>query len=187
MNQKTYDLYTGPLPEWWDRPDMEEVQKAYSQIRDSIQAVLPLEDGGVVPREWAQQFPPECRSMISIGEHINGLPGGFFPEGSAFASLAEFRKAQGMEYDVYCATLNYFATGEGLTLKLFAHKAHSMGEFILSLEEDPYFVQGMDFYKGPPPEEDKVYAALATDYVRQQLRQREGQVKIKLSTYLNMS
>lgn len=164
----------------------EEAEKQFRLIKDALDQVARF-DNMIVPKPWLESFPEGSRaSMGSIGEHLDPEPR-FFPAGKAFANLGEYRDAHQQTYRVFTATLDYLATGEGRTLKVFAHLAHSLGEFIATIDDDPYFIQGMTFYEGIPPSTDAVFKAFETPHVRALIGDTGGNLRVKLETHINYS
>ena len=172
------------VPQGIDGSD--EAAKQFYLIKNALDQVARL-DHSIVPKAWLETFPESVReTMESIGEYLDSTPR-FFMAGAAFRNLDEYRKAHGQTYRMFVATLSYFATGEGNTVKLFAHHAHNLGEFIATIDDDPYFIQGMDFFEGKPPADNSVFNAFDTKHLRSLIEDKKGHVEIKLQTHVNYS
>lgn len=98
-------------------------------------------------------------------------------------------------YRLFTATINYFATGEGLSLYFLAVGANSPEDakdrMNRELGVDRYFLSGADVYDGMPPEKDNVAAFLLSESVKKFLAKQadklDAHVAVRLYHHFNMS
>lgn len=91
---------------------------------------------------------------------------------------------------LYTATIDYFATGEGRSLYLFACHAESTEQVLEEMGKvvDPYFVQGAAVFEGLPPDDDAAAAFLLSDGVKPLLRgEQRCYLRLLLSLHYNFS
>ena len=150
---ETYRFYTHPIREATEEEKKEDWYKAYMGKRVELEKLIRLDDGNYVFKEWLKQY--KGRTYKDIGMEMRVAKGQdpdvFFPEGVVYSEIKDWIKANG-EYDEgpYIATMEYFATGEGISYRVIASHAESLAHFILHCGKvlgGSYFVQGCNFFR----------------------------------------
>ena len=64
------------------------------------------------------------------------------------------------DYPLFIATVDYFATGEGMSRYIDIRRAKSLNDFIDESQIDGYFLRGAKIYKNELPLKDSTYKFL---------------------------
>lgn len=162
------------------REDQEDTPRnKFLEIRELISPLAVLDCGMVVYREWLDQFEGVEHSKQAIEDHTGEF---------IYSNLLRWEAQQSIEYKCHVATLDYLATGEGRALRVIGGIAQSIGHFVLSLDKqvDLYFVQGLRFFDGVPPEDDVAFATLGSDYIKKLITE-SAHVSFDLQSHVNYS
>lgn len=182
MPQK-YDLAEeiGHLRHYLGEEDTDTINEAgvskHAELRALLKEIVLVKNANgmrttAVPRLWYEQFNftqfGYTPTMEDIGRVIN--PDDRLFTLTAYSSLNTYLKEHHPR-KVYTATIDYFATGEGVTRRFLAFIANGKALAMCTAAEylSGYFAVGMDLHEGLPPETDTAAQLLLSDNMRRYL------------------